>query len=116
MQDQYVVLEDPELPHTSTGYNVLVQQLELITLTSNFVKQQLLTEAKSGWTVFIEHARLSLPLDIDWIFESLCGQMSKWTLHAHVYVSECEVGTQLGPTQLVSQLVSAAGHSLYGML
>lgn len=41
VQDQYVVLEDPDLPHTSTGYNVLVQQLELITLTHNFVRDQL---------------------------------------------------------------------------
>lgn len=48
MQDQYVVLEDPDLPHTSTGYSVLVQQLELITLTRNFVKQQLQAEGKSG--------------------------------------------------------------------
>ena len=44
VQDQYVVLEDPDLPRTSTGYSVLVQQLELITMTCNFVRQQLLAE------------------------------------------------------------------------
>ena len=33
MQEQYVVLEDPALQHTSTGYNVVVQQLELVSLT-----------------------------------------------------------------------------------
>ncbi|KAL3156210.1 hypothetical protein ABBQ32_012491 [Trebouxia sp. C0010 RCD-2024] len=47
-EDQYVVLEDPDLPLTSTGYSVLVQQLELITMTSKFMKQQLQIENESG--------------------------------------------------------------------
>ena len=33
VQEQYVVLEDPALQHTSTGYNIVVQQLELVSLT-----------------------------------------------------------------------------------
>lgn len=37
MQDQFVVVEDFSLQHTSTGYNVLVQQLGLIALTRNTV-------------------------------------------------------------------------------
>ncbi len=39
MQEQYVVLEDPALQHTSTGYNVVVQQLELVSLTQAAVVQ-----------------------------------------------------------------------------
>lgn len=39
MQEQYVVLEDPALQHTSTGYNVVVQQLELVSLTWAAVTQ-----------------------------------------------------------------------------
>lgn len=39
MQEQYVVLEDPALQHTSTGYNVVVQQLELVSLTRAAVMQ-----------------------------------------------------------------------------
>ncbi|KAL0044024.1 hypothetical protein WJX82_003319 [Trebouxia sp. C0006] len=38
-QEQYVVLEDPALQHTSTGYNVVVQQLELVLLTRAAVMQ-----------------------------------------------------------------------------
>ncbi|KAA6426757.1 MAG: hypothetical protein FRX49_03082 [Trebouxia sp. A1-2] len=38
-QEQYVVLEDPALQHTSTGYNVVVQQLELVSLTRAAVMQ-----------------------------------------------------------------------------
>lgn len=39
VQEQYVVLEDPALQHTSTGYNVVVQQLELVLLTRAAVMQ-----------------------------------------------------------------------------
>ncbi len=39
MQEQYVVLEDPALQHTSIGYNVIVQQLELVSLTRAAVMQ-----------------------------------------------------------------------------
>ena len=42
-----MVLEDPDLPRTSTGYNVLVQQLELITLTRKFVTEHLRAESQS---------------------------------------------------------------------
>ena len=48
VQDQYVVLEDPDLPHTSTGYNVVVLQLELITLTHKFVREHLQAESNSA--------------------------------------------------------------------
>lgn len=37
VQEQYVVLEDPALQHTSTGYNIVVQQLELVSLTRTAV-------------------------------------------------------------------------------
>ena len=37
MQEQYVVIEDPTLQQTSTGYNVLMQQLELVSLTRDAV-------------------------------------------------------------------------------
>lgn len=33
LQEQYVFVEDVALQQTSTGYNVLVQQLELVSLT-----------------------------------------------------------------------------------
>ena len=41
LQDQFVVVEDPALRQTSTGYNVLVQQLELVVLTRNAILRDL---------------------------------------------------------------------------
>lgn len=37
LQEQYVVITDESLQRTSTGYNVLMQQLELVALTRNAV-------------------------------------------------------------------------------
>lgn len=37
LQEQYVVVTDESLQRTSTGYNVLMQQLELVSLTRNAV-------------------------------------------------------------------------------
>lgn len=41
MQDQYVVLQDPTLQHTSTGYSVMSQQMEVVALTRSFVLKEL---------------------------------------------------------------------------